>query len=37
MGWYFDALDAGLEPVVAYMFRVQKGKASSSSSPVAFN
>lgn len=34
MGWYFDVVDAGLEPVVPYVFRVQKGKASS---PVAFN
>jgi len=26
--WYIDALDEGLEPVVPYIFRIPKGKAS---------
>jgi hypothetical protein len=37
MDWYFDALDEGLEPVVPYIFRIPKGKTSSSPSPVVFN
>ena len=37
MEWYYDALDEGLEPVVPYIFRIPKGKTSSSSLPVVSN
>ena len=37
MEWYADALDDGLEPVVPYIFRIPKGKASLSPSLEMFN
>jgi len=35
--WYGDALDEGLEPVVPYIFRIPRGKASLPPQSQVFN